>query len=189
MKSLLTKHSTKAFPPVLLERQKQHLLKSFIPDQIQAAECDTSLLCHSQTITLGLQVSPKGEFVIYYQNKEIGSMSFDLPSEDFNAREMMQKEPMNMDFLALSVSWDLSYWTYQWHHDALKGLDQIRPFDPTDFRYRSGLDGNTKFKVINVHVMAIRTTDGISHRLGLGYIPLVTWLKFLRPTRKSFVLQ
>ncbi|PYI02672.1 hypothetical protein BO78DRAFT_390059 [Aspergillus sclerotiicarbonarius CBS 121057] len=181
----------KVLPNIFSIKRRQNLLASFTSHQIQAIKHDISLICHSQTVTLGVQAPSETGFSLYYQDKEIGEMAFDLLSEDSKAREILQSGSVSMEFLALSASWGCSLPEdrgYKWFYDALKGLDQISPFDPMDFRVGFG-SHPFGFSSVNVHMMAITTTDGISRRLGLGYIPLVTWLTLLKPTFKSVVLQ
>ncbi|PYI03677.1 HET-domain-containing protein [Aspergillus sclerotiicarbonarius CBS 121057] len=193
------------------------LFDRFTSDQIQAGRHELSLLAHSQTIILRLKPFSDLEFIICYEEREIGVMRFDLLSEHSRARNTLETEPIDMEFLPLSVTCHLySYISrreYNWHYDAVESLDQIRfnpkrpqgqivtandsPFrdtiplsDSTPYPYYTyENDEGACFRKLDMQVMAIRTTDGISCRLGLGCIPLVTWLTLLKPTSKSIVLR
>ncbi|PWY86684.1 HET-domain-containing protein [Aspergillus heteromorphus CBS 117.55] len=182
------------------EQKNSELLEKFTQQQIEAGGQPMSILAHSQTIVLPLVGRPDQpvRFMFQYEGLFFGYMAFDPRSKHYTALEAVKPctRITGVEFLALSASW-YSNWNLCYYYRDDKGylkpvdkLDQLSGRKPTDLPFYPTKNNEAILEEIHVNVLAIRTTnDGISHRLGSGFIPLIVWLTILKPTFKSIVLQ
>lgn len=161
-----------------------NLLTRSSDEQIESGKAPGRVLVYSQAATIEVvQFLPstdhtEGRFELSSHGRIIGSMRFQNIQDEATALQALDSGPYKMEFLALSAIWN------PW-----MGFDLKDNHIQDGQVYFEDCNGNPLKVISCMYIMAIEATnDGRYRRLGLGSIPLETWLELDREFR-SIVLE
>lgn len=156
-------------------QERYRLLERFDKKQIEVGRKPGVVLGYSQAVVLTLgSASSYRQFDLFHGRQRIGKFDYDLRSDYSEAVNMLQRGPLELEVFGLSAAW---MWKHRYDLSEDEDIDLqsgIKEADPSSLpKFQKG------FRWM-MHVMAIRTSNGISYRTGLGEVDCVEWLKLKR---------